>query len=278
VSIEAMAVVLHHSKASAAGKLVLLGIANHQSDHGAWPALSTLAKYANVSERRVRQLLRELESSGELETKIQSGGRGQYKTNLYWVTVSCPPTCDKSTAHRDQGGNILPSGGKYSTVRGEAGFPQTIIEPLGNQLSSKEQDKYFEKFWELYPRKVARKKALKVFSNLSNSNKRMAVAGAERVSQDPNLPEKQFIPFPTTWLRREGWLDEPYPPRKKTEEELLQEARQKSEQERERARREREARRAEEKYEPPPTCVHGKSIAQCIICIKQLADERKDNG
>ena len=35
--------------------------------------------------------------------------------------------------------------------------------------------------------------------------------GAVRLASDPNLPETQFIPYPSTWLNREGWNDEPYP-------------------------------------------------------------------
>jgi len=271
VSIEAMAIVLHHSRATPAGKLVLLGIANHQSDSGAWPALATLAKYANVSERRVRQVLRELEETGELETRFQAAGDGQYKTNMYWVRVSCPPDCDGSTAHR-QGGNNLQSGGKFSASRGEARFPQTIREPLDNHISSKELDELFERFWESYPRKVARQEALRVFRQLSKSAAGYARVGAEKLADDPNLPEKRFIPHPATWLRREGWLDEPYPPRPKTEDELREEARLRNELEREESRRRRALERAEEKYEPPPKCEHGKSIMQCRICIKRLAE------
>lgn len=272
-----MAVVLHHSKASAAGKLVLLGIANHQSDGGAWPALATLAKYANVSERRVRQVLRELEEAGELETRLQWGGDGQYKTNLYWVRVACPANCDGTTAHRSQGGNNQhqggnnqQSGGKYSAIRGEASFPQTIKEPLENHIPS--NSKHFEEFWEVYPRRVGRQDSMRAFNSLAPQERIRALAGAKRLAADPNLPEKQFVPHPATWLRREGWSDEPYPPRPRTQEELLEEARRKD-----RAGKDREKMaRAHEKdwaYEPPPQCEHNKPIHKCRICTKRLAEE-----
>ena len=39
------------------------------------------------------------------------------------------------------------------------------------------------------------------------------LAGARRLRDDPNLPEKNFIPYPATWLRADGWNDEPLPPR-----------------------------------------------------------------
>jgi hypothetical protein len=38
------------------------------------------------------------------------------------------------------------------------------------------------------------------------------LGGAVRLRDDPNR-EQQFTPHPTTWLNRDGWEDEPLPPR-----------------------------------------------------------------
>ena len=43
MSIELMSLVLHHSVAQPTHKLILLGIANHQGDGGAWPSIETLS-------------------------------------------------------------------------------------------------------------------------------------------------------------------------------------------------------------------------------------------
>ncbi len=40
----------------------------------------------------------------------------------------------------------------------------------------------------------------------------MMLAGAQRLRDDPNR-EPAFTPHPTTWLNRDGWQDEPCPPR-----------------------------------------------------------------
>jgi hypothetical protein len=76
-------------------------------------------------------------------------------------------------------------------------------------------DQHFDVFWEAYPRKVGKDDARKVWDR-----KRKQVAtqvildGAQRLAEDPNLPEdRKFIPHPTTWLARGGWDDEPLPPR-----------------------------------------------------------------
>ena len=135
MSIEAMSLVLHHSQATGAAKIILLGIANHQGDSGAWPSVSTLSRYAGVTERRAQQLLRGLEESGELILKPQGGGSGQYKTNLYWVNVSCPETCDGSAMHR--------TGVRSRDLRGEvlstSGVKPTSPEPKENPKEPKEK-------------------------------------------------------------------------------------------------------------------------------------------
>jgi hypothetical protein len=89
MSIEAVSLVLNHSKAHGRAKLVLIGIANHMGDQGAWPSIETLAKYANASERSVKRDIQELVDLGELVVHYQAAPiNSQYKTNLYWITIS----------------------------------------------------------------------------------------------------------------------------------------------------------------------------------------------
>lgn len=104
MSVEALTAVLHHSKAKGTPKLVLLGIANHQGDGGAWPAVSTLARYANVTERNVQKALEQLVQLGEVAVHRQAGGNARMRDwerpNRYDVLVSCPAQCDRTTAHK----------------------------------------------------------------------------------------------------------------------------------------------------------------------------------
>lgn len=93
MSIEAVSLVLNKSKAKGRAKLVLIGIANHLGDQGAWPSIATLARYANASERSVKRDLQELIALGELEVEIQNAPmNSQYKTNLYWITIQAGVT------------------------------------------------------------------------------------------------------------------------------------------------------------------------------------------
>lgn len=104
MSVEAMAVVLHHSAATGTTKLVLLGIANHEGDGGAWPTIATLARYANADERTVQRAITKLVELGELKRGVQAGGdhriASHKRPNLYKIAVVCPSDCDHTTRHR----------------------------------------------------------------------------------------------------------------------------------------------------------------------------------
>lgn len=72
----------------------------------------------------------------------------------------------------------------------------------------------FEEFWEIYPRKVGKDRARTSYlAATRRTDEQVVIDGALRLAQDPNLPESQFIPHPTTWLNRGGWQDEPLPSR-----------------------------------------------------------------
>jgi hypothetical protein len=111
MSIEAMNLVLNHSKASGRAKLVLLGIANHFGDNGAWPSIETLARYANASERSVKRDIQELVELGELVVEVNSAPmKSQYKTNLYWIKVEAGVTTQVSRGDSSGKSGVTPVG------------------------------------------------------------------------------------------------------------------------------------------------------------------------
>lgn len=70
----------------------------------------------------------------------------------------------------------------------------------------------FVEFWQIYPRKVGKRRAESAYRQaLGRVDAGVIRAGAARLAADPNLPELQFIPHPTTWLNRDGWEDDPFP-------------------------------------------------------------------
>ena len=256
MSVEMISLVLNHSRSEGRAKVVLIGIANHHGDNGAWPSIATLAKYANSSERSVKRDIKYLQELGELVVEPQGGeGKSQYKTNKYWISIS------GVTDGAIRGDRVGKSG---VTILAH----ETSIEPYITIYAQ------FEEFWNVYPRKVSKRAALKAFeSALARSSFDEILAGAIRFGNDRNLPEPEFIPHPTTWLNGDRWLDGPLPERKKTREELQAEW--------DLAEQERKARVAEAQKEreriydeqmakvqaaPPKFCEHDKIVWNCRLC------------
>ena len=288
MSVEAIAVVLHHSKASGTDKLVLLGIANHYGDGGAWPAIATLAKYANVTERTVQRSLQALCRLGEIQIEYRDGGgtrRGPYATNRFWLHVSCPDECDRSTNHRTEVTATSPLATEVTSTSGlevthtsplevTPTSPEPSLEPSRESLTLVQMK--FEEFWAVYPRKQGRGAALDSFETAYRKEGDRVVGAARTYASDPNLPkDKTFIPLPATWLNQERWLDEPLPARELTPEELKEqksaEARRKGELDRERTLRlleESRRREAEALANPPKKCEHDRVAVVCPTCSK----------
>ena len=86
--------------------------------------------------------------------------------------------------------------------------------PEGAQSRSARYTDDFETFWSHYPRKTAKIKTFSAWKvALRRASAEALISAATRMSKDPNLPDENFIPHPTTWLSQGRWDDPPYPPR-----------------------------------------------------------------
>jgi biotin operon repressor len=93
-----------------------------------------------------------------------------------------------------------------------------------NERIYSESQNYFEDFWSYYPKKVDKGAALRAFRKAAKTQDlSKIIEGAKRYAEDPNLPEKQFIKNPATWLNAESWNNGPLPKRKTTDSKALEE-------------------------------------------------------
>jgi hypothetical protein len=76
----------------------------------------------------------------------------------------------------------------------------------------------FAEFYQQFPRKKARGDAQKAWDQALKKGYRAdeIMAGLMRNLADLQRREPQFIPYPATWLRAEGFFDEPDPIRSNT--------------------------------------------------------------
>jgi hypothetical protein len=217
-----MQAVWQHSKADGRARLVLLAIADHQGEIGAWPSLATLAKMVNASERSVQRDITYLQNIGELEVHYQQAPtRNHYKSNLYFVNLPGVTELPTGVTNTDRGVTNTASG---VTAVGVQSLNRTITEPLENSLVSE----MFLEFWNDYPRKSDKRAALRAFkSALNRASFEEILAGAIRYAKDPNLPDTKYVKHPATWLNGDAWENGPLPvdPRRQKELDEIEEKR-----------------------------------------------------
>ena len=128
---------------------------------------------------------------------------------------------------------------------GDVTTPETETE------TETETQNNFIAFWNVYPRKVAKKSAEVAFAKaIKHTPFALIISGASKYAKDPNRVDA-YTAHPATWLNGHRWLDAPLPEREKTAEEKkveeLRKAKEKEALEREKAREywaEQEAARA----------------------------------
>jgi hypothetical protein len=131
MSIDVMTAVWRHSQSQGRARLVLLAIADHQGEIGAWPSIATLASMVNASERSVQRDIKELVELGELHVEVQSApSRGQYKSNLYWVMLPGVTNSESGVTDLTSGVTESQSGVTNRASGVTAGGVLTLKEPL----------------------------------------------------------------------------------------------------------------------------------------------------
>ena len=107
---------------------------------------------------------------------------------------------------------VSPKGDTYSPPSGGSIPPKKKVRTL-----PKEYTKEFQGFWSLYPRKIQKKHAFKAYwSALRVATDAEILDGLEKHIDQRIWKDKQFIPYPATWLNRGGWeVDEAEIPKRK---------------------------------------------------------------
>ena len=256
-----MQAVWQHSKADGRARLVLLAIADHQGEIGAWPSIATLARMVNSSERSVQRDIQHLQNIGELVVEVQNAPtRNQYKSNLYWVNL--PGVTDLIAGVTNATSGVTDSASGVT-----AGGVQTLIEPLlENNLTKAQSEGLFDEFWTAYPRKLDKAKAFRAFrSALKRATFEDILAGVLLYRNDPKR-DPDFTKYPATWLNSDSW-ENTHEPSKDSE------AARRAQERREKERATTEAFLAEQKERdklagPAPKCPHGENVALCKKCLQ----------
>lgn len=252
MSVESMAVVLNMENLDPVEKLILLGIANHDGDGGSWPSIDTLARYSCRSRRTVQSWLDKLVEKGLVERDKNAGGttktRNDRRPNLYTLRLpdgvqpDCTPSPERGAAGRANGvqseaqrgaawtaqetpylepsveTSIAATGEQLALVsRAPSKAERDAARKLAQQAETARLDALFERFWQAYPRKLAKPKARESFLRAVKNGAELTAIGAGLRAwceywSARNEPE--FVPHATTWLNQQRWNDRPPAPKR----------------------------------------------------------------
>ena len=178
----------------------------------AFPSRETLAERARCHVKSIDRAIQELAELGAIVKTHRKAGNG-FQSNVYTLLrVGTQMSPGRDTGDEGVGTPVSPPRDTSVSLTRTTELEPEELEPLNNQTSV---IKSFDEFWEVYPKHLqkgeARKAFFKAVQRVGDAD--TILEGVRRMAADPNLPVKQFIPYPATWLNRGGWDDEPFPPR-----------------------------------------------------------------
>lgn len=219
---------------SIAQKAVLISLADNANDQGVcWPSIPTIARRVCASERAVQNAIKWLESAGVVKAN-RSNGR---HTSYMLTPAAYAPPQEMHPRSICTGETGAPANKMRHTPAANAGVPpqhmhqppqhmpsnhhKPSTEPSGNRQRAPAKNEkaksadLFRRFWEAYPRKVAKADAEKAFAKLVADEAMLAIllAAIAKQSAWPEWREEagKFIPHPATWLNGKRWTDEQAP-------------------------------------------------------------------
>ena len=197
-----------------------------EKDH-CWPSQKYLAKSINQSIRSVQNHLKELAKAGFIRV-----GKRPLRGNLYRLLMHPAVGCMEDRRHaRAAAPSVTQSTRATSAVvSASAGLKgQRVHEKCAQGINIKERQEIppfppkhpaprweaeaaFQRVWEIWPIREARKSALRLWHRLWSSDERPqleTILGSIKENQARNPRWKRgFVPFLANWLKDRRWEDE----------------------------------------------------------------------
>ncbi len=157
----------------------------------------TLARETALSEQQVRTALTKLKSTNEITS--------QATNNYSLISIT--------NWEKWQGSN-QPSNNPSTSYQPAINQPSTTTKEVKKERSkdTKEIDtSLFDNFWVLYPRKINKADAKKIFTNIIKKgvvDYETIIIGVKNYNEKCRGQDEKFIAHATTWLNKERWADQ----------------------------------------------------------------------
>lgn len=211
MSIEVMNWSFKQNVGSSPGKFILVILANMANQEGkCWPGIDYLANITELSRRTVITHIRGLEELGFITRTVRPGdGLSGRNSNLYQLSMQQSAVTAHSPKVQEMAGQCANDVGQCAALA-----PKQSINNLKNKHSTSNALR-FDEWWNLYPRKVERKKSKAIWC------RRKLDQMADTIIEDTRTRPTRcaswqggYIPYPTTYLNGDRWEDEPIKPKR----------------------------------------------------------------
>lgn len=244
MSIRLIARALDRQDVRETAKLVLVGLADHANDAAeCWPSIERLRQVASLTHpRHVYAALDKLIAAGLVTRESRPGKRSRFRLHLP-CTPDASVTPDGGVTPDGAVTSPLTEASRVpltpASLTPDASVTQTVTEPSGEpsvnrhtpaeggervsaplaraatkstrQASPAAGDERFARFWEAYPRKVAKGRARKAWQKLAPdaalTDSILDALAWQRTGDTWRTP--RFIPHPGTYLSDRRWEDAP---------------------------------------------------------------------
>jgi hypothetical protein len=219
MSIESMSLALNlvDDRLTPSDKLLLVGIANHDGDGGAYPTLETLARYCGITVRGVQKRLEHVQVLGYVRRDINGGGSAKcpvhLRPTLYHLNLKAPGELQGTPPPVPQ---FTPPGelqGTQTVPEEPSKEPSTILSPDGDE---------FGRWWSAYlqtERPGSKGDARRAWIKITKGQRHLALVAIHRhLGYIRDFPGRFVMPNGATWLNKYRWEDEmpQEPPRQQT--------------------------------------------------------------
>lgn len=186
MSIQALSWSLKQKCDTPTTKLVLVILANYSDENNScYPSEKHLASIVGVSDRTIRRCLSYLQNNNLIRIQNRLG-----TSNRYYMTMD---TSDHTPLDTDSQGD-------------RTQVSNNTKDKTKDNTSQLKIDK-FNEFWKIYPRKVNKKQALKLFSKIKEKDYEKVLHAVKVFSAEQINTDEQYIPHASTWLNQERYED-----------------------------------------------------------------------
>ena len=201
-----------------ATKIVLYWLADHHNGetNKCFPSLTRLAECCEMDKTTVIRHIDFLMVHGYVRKKKEVRKDGGYTSNSYILNLAEP----KSQNTTSPSGKMQPPlVAKHDTNQGSSNLGSNEVVFV---RSIDEVIDFFKEFWSLYPRKIGKAQAEKVFAKaLTKIEGDELLQKVELFSEVCKGKDQKFIPHAATWLNQERWNDEIEVPKENLQHQVL---------------------------------------------------------